>query len=78
MRREELLGLTVRAIDSARREVHLDKTKTNAPRRVPLTDTALVTVESLLNAPGRPASPYLFCKADGAATSIQRERSHQH
>ena len=44
MRREELLSLTVRAIDIERREIHLDKTKTNAPRRVPLTDTAVVTV----------------------------------
>ena len=66
MRREELLGLTVRAIDLERREIHLDKTKTNAPRRVPLTDTAVVTVESLLNAPNRPSSPYLLCKADGS------------
>ncbi len=57
MRRKELLSLTVRAID-------LDKTKTNAPRRVPLVDTAMVTVESLLNAANRPPSPYLFCKAD--------------
>jgi len=66
MRREELLGLTVRAIDLERREIHLDKTKTNAPRRVPLVDTAVVTVESLLNAPNRPLSPYVFCKADGS------------
>ncbi len=65
MRREELLGLTVRSIDLERREVHLDKTKTNSPRRVPLTDTAVVTIESLLNAPDRPSSPYLICKADG-------------
>ncbi len=39
MRREELLGLTVRLIDLERREIHLDKTKANAPRRVPLVDT---------------------------------------
>ncbi len=66
MRREELLSVTVRSIDLQRQEVHLDKTKTNAPRRVPLTDTAVVTVEGLLNAPNRPSSPYLFCKADGS------------
>ena len=66
MRREELLSVTVRSIDLQRREIHLDKTKTNAPRRVPLVDTAVVTVESLLNAPDRPSSPYLFCKADGS------------
>lgn len=59
MRREELLGLTVRAVDLERSEIHLDKTKTNAPRRVPLADTALVTVESLLNAPNRPSSRVL-------------------
>ena len=51
MRREELLGLTVRAIDLERREIHLDKTKTNAPRRVPLVDTAVVTVEKPLERP---------------------------
>ncbi len=66
MRREELLGLTVKSIDLERREIHLDKTKTNAPRRVPLTDTAMVTVETLLNARNRPSSPYLLCKADGS------------
>ncbi|MEG4873573.1 MULTISPECIES: tyrosine-type recombinase/integrase, partial [unclassified Microcoleus] len=66
MRREELLGLVVGAIDLERREIHLDKTKTNAPRRVPLTDTAMVTIGSLLNASNRPASPYLLCKVDGS------------
>ena len=66
MRREELLSVTVRSIDLEKREVHLDKTKTNAPRRVPLTVTAVVTVESLLNAPNRPSSPFLLCKADGS------------
>src|SRR5690606_10910358 len=65
MRRAELLGLTVQSIDLERREIHLDKTKTNAPRRVPLTDTAMVTVEGLLNAPNRPRSPYLLCRPDG-------------
>jgi integrase len=54
VRREELLSVTVRSIDLQRREIHLDKTKTNAPRRVPLMDAAVVTVESLLNAPNRP------------------------
>lgn len=66
MRREELLGLTVKAIDVGRREIHLDKTKTNAPRRVPLTDTAVVTIEGLLRVRTRSSSTYLLCKADGS------------
>lgn len=32
MRRGELLGVTVRSVDLERRQIHLDKTKTNAPR----------------------------------------------
>ncbi|HEX4180938.1 MAG TPA: tyrosine-type recombinase/integrase [Caulobacteraceae bacterium] len=35
MRREELLGITVRSIDLERREIHLDKTKTNARAACP-------------------------------------------
>lgn len=77
MRREELLGLTVRSIDLERREIHLDKAKTDAPRRVPLVDTALVTVESLLNAPNRPLSPTSSARPMGAATTIRRRRSPQ-
>jgi integrase len=66
MRREELFGLTVNAIDLNRREIHLEKTKTSAPRRVPLSDSAIVTIRNLLDAPDRPRSTYLLCKEDGS------------
>lgn len=65
MRKEEMLGLTVDSIDLRRREVHLQETKTNSPRRVPLSDKAIETITDLLAAPSRPASRYLFCKPDG-------------
>ena len=66
MRPEELFGLTVSAIDLTRREAHLEKTKTNSPRRVPLSDNAVSTIKSLLDDPGRPRSAYLFAKQDGS------------
>lgn len=66
MRREELFGLTASAIDLNRREVHLEKTKTSAPRRVPLSDKAVATIKNLLDDPARPRSGYLFCKEDGS------------
>ncbi|MGH1570888.1 tyrosine-type recombinase/integrase [Methylobacterium sp. P31] len=65
MRREELFGLTVNAIDLNRREAHLEKTKTSAPRRVPLSHKAVATIKNLLDDPARPRSGYLFCKEDG-------------
>lgn len=65
MRKEELLGLTVDAIDLRRREIHLQETKTNAPRRVPLSDKAIATIADLLAKPGRPRTRFLFCKPDG-------------
>jgi integrase/recombinase XerD len=65
LRKEELLGLTVTSIDLRRRELHLANTKTNTPRRVPLSATALTTIRNLLEQQSRPRSPYLFCKADG-------------
>lgn len=66
MRREELFGLMVSAIDLHRREAHLEKTKTSAPRRVPLSDKAVTTIKNLLDDPARPRSAYLFCKDDGS------------
>jgi integrase/recombinase XerD len=66
LRREELFGLTTADIDLGKREIHLEQTKTNSPRRVPMSDTAMVTVRDLLRAPGRPRSPYLLCKPDGS------------
>jgi integrase len=36
LRKEELFGLTVSAIDLGRREIRLDQTKSGVPRRVPL------------------------------------------
>lgn len=66
MRREELFGLTITAIDLNRREVHLERTKTGSPRRVPLSDNAIKAIKGLLDEPGRPRSSYLLCKADGS------------
>ena len=66
MRREELFGLTVSAIDLNRREVHLERTKTNSPRRVPLSDKAIATIKLLLDDPARPRSGYMLCKEDGS------------
>ncbi|GGK40938.1 hypothetical protein GCM10011322_30050 [Salinarimonas ramus] len=65
MRKEELLSLTLDAIDLKRREIHLQETKTNSPRRVPLSDAAIATIADLIAKPGRPSSRYLFCKPDG-------------
>ncbi|MER2263596.1 tyrosine-type recombinase/integrase [Methylobacterium oxalidis] len=65
MRKEELFGLTVGDIDLLRREIHLERTKTSSPRRVPMSERAMQTVQDLLHAPNRPGSPYLLCRADG-------------
>ena len=65
LRREELFGLTVAAIDLDRREIRLDVTKSGAPRRVPLSDAAIKTIEDLLNQTARSKTPYLFAKEDG-------------
>ena len=62
LRKEELFGLTVGAIDIRRREIRLDQTKSGVPRRVPLTDTAIATIEALLGQQGRPKTAYLFAK----------------
>ena len=66
MRKEELLSLRLEQIDLRRREVHLEITKTSSPRRVPLSVTAVDTIRDLLERRGRPTSPFLFCKTDGA------------
>jgi integrase len=66
MRKEEMLGLTMDSLDLRRREVHLQETKTNSPRRVPLSDKAIETITDLLAKPNRPTSRYLFCKPDGS------------
>ena len=66
LRKEELFGLTVAAIDLARREIRLDQTKSGVPRRVPLSDAAIITIKALLGQPGRPKTPYLFAKQDGS------------
>jgi integrase/recombinase XerD len=65
LRKEELLGLKVSSIDFRRRELHLDVTKTNSPRRVPLSPIALTTIKELLEQRSRPRTTYLFCKVDG-------------
>ena len=65
LRKDELFSLTTGDIDLPRREIHLERTKTNSPRRVPLSERAMQTVHALLHAPDRPGSPYLLCRADG-------------
>jgi integrase len=65
LRKEELLGLTVAAIELARREIRLDQTKSVVPRRVPLSDAAIATIDAMLGQPGGPTTPHLFAKADG-------------
>lgn len=65
MRKEEILSLTVDALDLRRREVHLQETKTNSPRRVPLSDKAIEVIAELLARPNRPQTKYLFCKTNG-------------
>jgi integrase/recombinase XerD len=65
LRKEELFGLMVSAIDLARREVTLDQTKSGVPRRVPLSDSAIATIKALLGQQGRPKTLYLFVKPDG-------------
>ena len=65
MRKEELLSLRLEQIDLRRREIHLEITKTSSPRRVPLSVTAVDTIRDLLERRNRPATPFLFCKADG-------------
>jgi integrase len=66
LRKEELFGLTVSAIDLARREVRLDQTKSGMPRRVPLSDAAVAAIMGLLARQGRPQTAYLFAKEDGS------------
>ena len=73
LRKEELLGLNVASIDFRRRELHLEHTKTNTPRRVPLSPTALTTIRNLLEQRSRPRSAYLFCKSDGARIGNPRK-----
>lgn len=66
LRKDELFGLTTGDIDLSRRELHLERTKTNSPRRVPLSARAMQTIQEVMAAPERPGSPYLFCKPDGS------------
>jgi integrase/recombinase XerD len=65
LRKEELFGLTISAIDIARREIRLDETKSGVPRRVPLSDAAIATIKAILTQQGRPKTLYLFVKPDG-------------
>ena len=73
LRKEELLGLTLPSIDLRRRELHLGETKTNTPRRVPLSPPALATIREILEERSRPRSAYLFCKADGCRIGNPRK-----
>jgi integrase/recombinase XerD len=63
MRLEEVLSLEWPQVSLHRREVRLTKTKTSAPRTVPLSDPAYST---LIGTPRHPTSPYVFWHSDGA------------
>ena len=78
LRKEELLGLKVSSIDFRLREFHLEVTKTNTPRRVPLSGKALDTIRELLEGRSRPPSSYLFCKSDGSRVGNPKRRSLEH
>jgi integrase len=56
LRKEELLGLKIGSIDFRRRELHLEMTKTNTPRRIPLSGKALETIREILEQRSRPRS----------------------
>ncbi|HYH21723.1 MAG TPA: site-specific integrase [Azospirillum sp.] len=62
MRADELLSLEWRQVNLRRREITLEKTKTDLPRVIPLNDTAMGLLTSL---PRHLVSPYVFHKADG-------------
>jgi integrase len=67
LRKEELFGLTIQAIDLPRREIILNQTKSGAPRRVPLSDTAITTIQAVIAQKDRPrGAAHLFIKADGS------------
>lgn len=65
LRKEELFGLTTAAIDLDHREIVLDRTKSGAPRRVPLSDQAISIVKTLLRSSHPTSSRHLFVKSDG-------------
>lgn len=62
MRQEEAVSLEWSQVSIPRREVRLTKTKTSAPRVVPLSDEALGT---LLGTPRHPIGSYVFWNGDG-------------
>lgn len=62
MRQEEAVSLEWSQVSIPRREVRLTKTKTSAPRVVPLGDEALGT---LLGTPRHPTSTYVFWNGPG-------------
>ena len=66
LRKEELFGLTVKAIDLPRSELVLNQTKSGAPRRVPLSPTAIATIREILSDKARPKNAgHLFVHRDG-------------
>jgi integrase/recombinase XerD len=62
MRLEEAMSLEWPQVSLDRREIRLVKTKTSAPRIVPLSQAAYHT---LLSIPKHPTSPYIFWHGDG-------------
>jgi integrase/recombinase XerD len=66
LRKEELFGLTLAAVDLPRREIILNQTKSGTPRRVPLSPTAVTTIRDILAAKDRPrGATHLFVREDG-------------
>jgi integrase len=63
MRQEEVCSLEWSQVSIQRREVRLTKTKTSAPRVVPLSDAALGTIVGTAR---HGSSPYVFWHGDGA------------
>lgn len=67
LRKEELFGVTVAAIDLPRREIVLDHTKSGTPRRVPLSPIAVATIKEVLADKDRPkGAGHLFVHPDGS------------
>jgi integrase/recombinase XerD len=63
MRLEEALSLEWSQVSLNRREVRLIKTKTSAPRTLPLSEPAY---ETIVGTPRHPTSPFVFWHSDGA------------
>ena len=77
LRKDELLGLEVSSIDFRRRELHLEMTKTNTPRRVPLSAKALDTIRSFWSNALDRAHPTCSAKLMALGSGIRRRHSRE-